>query len=39
MPDGVRLSCRVWRPVDCLDDPVPAIVEHLPYRKRDGTVA
>ena len=39
MPDGVRLSCRVWRPVDCADDPVPAIVEHLPYRKRDGTAA
>ncbi|WP_137701415.1 CocE/NonD family hydrolase [Marimonas lutisalis] len=39
MPDGVQLSARVWRPVDCLDDPVPAILEHLPYRKRDGTVA
>ncbi|MBM7069064.1 CocE/NonD family hydrolase [Actibacterium sp. 188UL27-1] len=36
MPDGVTLSARVWRP-DC--GPVPAILEMLPYRKRDGTVA
>ncbi len=39
MSDGCRLSARVWRPVDCHDEPVPAIVEHLPYRKRDGTTA
>ena len=39
MPDGCRLSARVWMPVDAADDPVPVILEHLPYRKRDGTVA
>ncbi len=39
MADGTRLSCRIWLPEDAEDDPVPAIVEHLPYRKRDGTVA
>ncbi len=39
MPDGCRLSARVWRPVDALENPVPAILEHLPYRKRDGTSA
>jgi uncharacterized protein len=39
MPDGTRLSARVWRPVDAADDPVPVILEHLPYRKRDGTCA
>ena len=39
MPDGCRLSARVWRPVDAGDDPVPAILEYLPYRKRDGTCA
>jgi len=39
MPDGCRLSARVWMPVDVADDPVPAILEHLPYRKRDGTTA
>ncbi|TIP24539.1 MAG: CocE/NonD family hydrolase [Mesorhizobium sp.] len=38
MPDGCRLSARVWMPVDAGDDPVPAILEHLPYRKRDGTI-
>ncbi len=39
MPDGTRLSARLWRPVDAADDPVPLILEHLPYRKRDGTCA
>ncbi|TKB45677.1 MAG: CocE/NonD family hydrolase, partial [Mesorhizobium sp.] len=28
----------VWMPDDAADDPVPAILEHLPYRKRDGTI-
>lgn len=37
MPDGCRLSARVWMPADADQDPVPAILEHLPYRKRDGT--
>ena len=37
MPDGCRLSARIWLPEDAEDDPVPAILEHLPYRKRDGT--
>lgn len=35
MTDGTRLSARLWRPVT--DQPVPAILEFLPYRKRDGT--
>lgn len=39
MPDGVRLSARIWMPDDAASDPVPAILEHLPYRKRDGTTA
>ena len=39
LSDGCRLSARVWRPVDATDDPVPAILEYLPYRKRDGTCA
>ncbi len=37
MPDGCRLSARIWLPEDAEADPVPAILEHLPYRKRDGT--
>ncbi len=35
MPDGVTLSARLWRPE--AGDPVPAILEMIPYRKRDGT--
>jgi len=38
MPDGCRLSARVWMPEDAGDEPVPVILEHLPYRKRDGTI-
>ena len=38
MPDGVRLSARLWLPVDALASPVPAVLEYIPYRKRDGTL-
>ena len=37
MPDGVKLAARIWIPVDATKNPVPMILEHLPYRKRDGT--
>ena len=36
--DGTRLAARIWLPADAEDKPVPAILEYLPYRKRDGTV-
>ncbi|MBM2293440.1 CocE/NonD family hydrolase [Sulfitobacter pseudonitzschiae] len=36
MSDGTRLSARLWRPEDD-SEQVPAILEFLPYRKRDGT--
>ena len=36
--DGTRLAARIWLPVDAEHDPVPALLEYLPYRKRDGTV-
>ncbi|MGZ2258752.1 CocE/NonD family hydrolase [Roseobacter sp. A03A-229] len=39
LSDGTRLSARVWRPMDAAEHPVPVILEYLPYRKRDGTVA
>lgn len=39
MPDGCELSARIWIPEDAEVSPVPAIIEHLPYRKRDGTIA
>src|ERR1700682_4918728 len=35
--DGTRLAARIWLPEDAERDPVPAILEYLPYRKRDGT--
>jgi len=38
MSDGCRLSARVWMPADAAQQPVPMILEHLPYRKRDGTI-
>jgi uncharacterized protein len=39
MPDGCRLSARVWMPQDATDNPQPAVLEYIPYRKRDGTIA
>lgn len=33
MPDGVRLSARIWWPEG--RGPFPAILEYIPYRKRD----
>ena len=39
LSDGCRLSSRIWMPKDSEVHPVPAILEYLPYRKRDGTVA
>ncbi|MGA9525106.1 MAG: CocE/NonD family hydrolase, partial [Myxococcaceae bacterium] len=35
--DGTRLAARVWLPVDAEASPVPAILEYLPYRRRDFT--
>jgi putative CocE/NonD family hydrolase len=35
--DGTRLAARIWLPDNAESDPVPAILEYLPYRKRDGT--
>src|SRR5579871_4333608 len=37
LSDGVHLAARIWRPVDSDSRPVPAILEYLPYRRRDGT--
>lgn len=37
LADGCRLAARMWMPDDASDNPVPAILEYLPYRKRDGT--
>ena len=37
LSDGTRLAARIWLPEDAEDDPVPALLEYLPYRKTDGT--
>ena len=37
LADGCRLAARLWLPEDAGRNPVPAILEYLPYRKRDGT--
>jgi putative CocE/NonD family hydrolase len=37
MPDGCRLAARLWLPEGADDAPVPAILEYIPYRKRDRT--
>ena len=38
LSDGTRLAMRMWLPKDAASRPVPALLEYLPYRKRDGTV-
>ncbi|HET7325955.1 MAG TPA: CocE/NonD family hydrolase [Nocardioidaceae bacterium] len=37
MSDGTRLAARIWRPVVSDDEPMPAVLEMIPYRKRDLT--
>jgi putative CocE/NonD family hydrolase len=37
MPDGRRLAVRLWLPRDAEQRQVPAILEYIPYRRRDGT--
>jgi uncharacterized protein len=39
LTDGTTLAARIWLPDDAERRPVPAILEYLPYRKRDGTYA
>ena len=37
MQDGCRLAARIWLPENAEQQPVPAILEYIPYRKNDGT--
>ncbi|MDH3641617.1 MAG: CocE/NonD family hydrolase [Gammaproteobacteria bacterium] len=37
LSDGARLAARIWLPEDAGQRPVPAILEYLPYRRKDGT--
>jgi putative CocE/NonD family hydrolase len=36
LADGTRIGATIWRPKT--SDRVPAVVEMIPYRRRDGTV-
>jgi len=37
MADSVKIAARLWLPEDAEQNPVPAIMEYIPYRKRDMT--
>ena len=39
LADGTRLNARIWLPDAAGAQPVPAVLEYLPYRLNDGTVA
>ena len=35
MSDGCRLAARIWLPEDAEKNPAPAVLEYIPYRRRD----
>lgn len=35
MPDGCTLAAKIWLPSGSAQNPVPAVLEYIPYRKRD----
>ncbi|MGB7269695.1 MAG: CocE/NonD family hydrolase [Albidovulum sp.] len=37
LDDGTRMAARIWRPANADAEKFPAILEYIPYRKRDGT--
>ncbi|MFD1334652.1 CocE/NonD family hydrolase [Oceanobacillus iheyensis] len=37
MSDGSNLAATIWKPKDAETNPVPAILEYIPYRKNDFT--
>ncbi len=37
LSDGTRLAARMWIPEGANEEPVPAILEYIPYGKRNGT--
>lgn len=39
MRDGAQLAARIWLPEEAERTPMPAILEYIPYRKRDITRA
>ena len=39
LSDGTRLGARIWLPEDAEQNPVPAVMDYVPYRKGDGLAA
>ena len=37
LSDGCRLAARIWLPDEVHSQPVPAVLEYIPYRKRGGS--
>jgi putative CocE/NonD family hydrolase len=37
LPDGTQLAARLFMPKGAQSTPVPAVIEYLPYRRRDAT--
>lgn len=37
LSDGTELAARMWLPNDAEENPVAAVLEYIPYRKRDLT--
>lgn len=37
LADGCRIAARLWLPKGAEANPVPAVLEYIPYRKRDFT--
>ena len=37
LSDGTKLAARIWLPEDAEKNPVPAILEYLPYRNATAT--
>ncbi len=37
LSDGTQLAARIWMPLEADETPMPAILEYLPYQRRDAT--
>ncbi len=39
MEDGTQLAATIWLPEDAAENPVPVLLEYLPYRRSDWTAS
>ena len=37
LSDGTELAARIWLPASARENPAPAVLEYIPYRKNDMT--